>query len=160
MANEIKTRILLKYDSQANWEASDFILKKGEAAVCEMSNTTESGKSAILVKYGNDKDKFIDLPWTSALAADVYAWAKESGISIEAGVTTGAVEEDGAAKVIAGLRWATSDIHPNGALIVDYEYVAKKSDITAALNTLTTDDIGEGVEAWIFNCGDALTNIE
>lgn len=95
MANEIKTRILLKYDSYENWETSEFILKCGEAAVCEMSNTVDtSGDSTILVKYGNDKDKFADLPWTSALAADVYAWAKESGIFIEEGNISGNADND------------------------------------------------------------------
>lgn len=147
MANEIKTRILLKYDSYENWEASEFILKRGEAAVCEMSNTVDtSGDPTILIKYGNGSDKFADLPWTSALAADVYAWAKESGIYIEGGTTTGSTS-DGALKVVTGLRWVATDTHPNGALIVDYAYAAKQSDITSALSTYATQTYVDTAEA-------------
>lgn len=160
MANEIKTRILLKYDSYTNWEASTFILKKGEAAVCEMSNTVDtSGDPTILVKYGNGKDKFADLPWTSALAADVYAWAKESGIYIENGSTTGSAANNGALKVVTGLRWAATDAHPNGALIVDYAYAAQKSDITSALEPYATKTYADQAEADAIStaAGDATT---
>lgn len=147
MAKQINTRILLKYDSYTNWEASEFILKRGEAAVCEMSNTVDtSGDPTILVKYGNGKDKFADLPWTSALAADVYAWAKESGIHIETGNTNGSTA-NGALKVVTGLRWVATDAHPNGALVVDYAYAAQKSDITTALGDYATKEYANQAEA-------------
>ena len=158
MANEIKTRILLKYDSYTNWEASEFILKKGEAAVCEMSNTVDtSGDPTILVKYGNGKDKFADLPWTSALAADVYAWAKESGIHIESGNTNGSTA-NGALKVVTGLRWVATDAHPNGALVVDYAYAAQKSDITTALGDYATKEYANQAEADAVSTAKAYTD--
>lgn len=160
MAKQINTRILLKYDSYTNWEASEFILKKGEAAVCEMSNTVDtSGDPTILVKYGNGEDKFADLPWTSALAADVYAWAKESGIHIETGNTTGTSASNGALKVVTGLRWVATDAHPNGALVVDYAYAAQKSDITTALGDYATKAYADQAEADAIStaAGDATT---
>lgn len=138
MANEIKTRILLKYDSQANWEASSFILKTGEAAVCEMTPVVQGGQSVILIKYGNGKDKFIDLPWASALAADVYAWAKQS-------------PED-------FIKWVNENIeHPvittgteNGTIAVDGTDVAVKGLGSAAYTSADAyapADIDTGVHA-------------
>ena len=86
MANEIKTRIQLKYDSYANWTTHDPVLLKGEIAIAELAATNaqvQNGPNAepqhpILFKVGNGTAKFSALPWASALAADVYAWAKQS----------------------------------------------------------------------------------
>ena len=37
-----------------------------------------------MLKIGNGTGAFKDLPWLSALAADVYPWAKEESISVSA----------------------------------------------------------------------------
>ena len=77
----LKTRIKLKYDTLANWQAdgADVVLLKGEVAICEVptgSSLEQTTPPAILFKVGDGVKTFAQLPWVSGLAADVYAWAK------------------------------------------------------------------------------------
>lgn len=73
MANKtFKTRIMLKYDTLTNWEASSLILKKGEMAIA----TVADGISPV-AKIGDGTHTFKDLSVMGALAADVYSWAKQ-----------------------------------------------------------------------------------
>ena len=75
----LSTRITLKYDTLANWNASQFILKKGEVAICSLDTgetAEQSTPPAVLLKVGDGTRKFSELPWASGLAADVYGWAK------------------------------------------------------------------------------------
>lgn len=83
--NVLQTRIVLRYDTYDNWNKSDIILKKGEAAVCafpgrvidNMSNSRpEYTPPSIGIKIGNGFDYFRFLPWVQAVAADVFEWAK------------------------------------------------------------------------------------
>lgn len=82
MANKtLNTRIKLKYDTLANWQGAgaDVVLLKGEVAICEVptgSTAEQVTPPAILFKVGDGTKTFSELPWASALAADVYAWAK------------------------------------------------------------------------------------
>ena len=93
MATEkiINTRIQLKYDTLANWNAnSSLILRKGEVGICAIptsSSHLQTTPPAIMFKVGDGVvdaqgtvtgTQFKDLPWASALAADVYAWAKKA----------------------------------------------------------------------------------
>ena len=135
MAKQINTRILLKYDSYENWMASSFILKKGEAAICEMKNTVDqSAAPTILVKFGDGSHSFSQLPWSSALAEDVYAWAKADGIQTEEVLAEGASEADGSVKVFTGVAFNKD----TGKLVFTYKYAAKASDITTALSDYAT----------------------
>lgn len=75
----LSTRITLKYDTLANWNASEFLLKKGEVAICSLATgetAEQSTPPAVLLKVGDGVHKFSKLPWASGLAADVYGWAK------------------------------------------------------------------------------------
>lgn len=75
----LSTRITLKYDTLANWNASQSILKKGEVAICSLDTgetVNQSTPPAVLLKVGDGTHKFSELPWASGLAADVYGWAK------------------------------------------------------------------------------------
>ena len=79
----LKTRIKLKYDTLANWQGdgASVVLLKGEVAVCEVptgGSLEQVTPPAILFKVGDGVKTFAQLPWASALAADVYAWAKAS----------------------------------------------------------------------------------
>lgn len=67
-----KTRIMLKYDTLTNWEASSLILKKGEMAIA----TVADGISPV-AKIGDGSKTFSQLSVMGALAADVYSWAKQ-----------------------------------------------------------------------------------
>lgn len=91
MSNTINTKVLLRYDSWDNWvsKGQDLILLAGEVAIAAIENqsiqepgkvdpTTVNTAPTILFKVGDGKTAFKNLPWASALAADVYAWAKKS----------------------------------------------------------------------------------
>ncbi len=90
----LNARFQLKYDTLENWQKADvtgqganLVLKKGEIAFCEIP--TDGGKvgqetpPATMCKVGDGTSKFSELPWLTALAGDVYAWAKKSGIETE-----------------------------------------------------------------------------
>lgn len=82
---EIKTRIQLKYDTYANWQSANTTLNTGEIAIATLATNlaqeaNATTKQPILFKVG--PGKFNDLPWASALAADVYAWAKQSDVAV------------------------------------------------------------------------------
>lgn len=80
------TRILLKYDSLSNWNSSSLVLKAGEVAIATVPTTEAVTKqdsvitppAAVVFKVGDGEHVFKDLPIVSALAADVYGWAKKS----------------------------------------------------------------------------------
>ena len=83
MATEkvLNTRIQLKYDSYANWNSKNPLLKSGEVAIAylataQTTTTPDNGTHPVMFKVG--PGNFNDLPWVSALAADVYGWAKKS----------------------------------------------------------------------------------
>lgn len=91
MANtEFFTRIRLKYDTYENWKDENPVLLEGEIAIVNLTSEIEQNEvdnenkvdggeieSAILIKVGDGKTPFNNLPWLSAKAADVYNWAKQ-----------------------------------------------------------------------------------
>lgn len=92
MANEIfkelKTKIALKYLAYDVWSAESFKTEKplkGEVWFCEVpsGNATATTAPTVLFKVGDGVNTFGALKWGSALAADVYEWAKQSGVKIE-----------------------------------------------------------------------------
>lgn len=74
----LNTRIRLKYDTLANWTSNNPVLLAGELAIVEVPNNVDPIHNAptILIKVGDGSSTFTELGWSSALAADVYAWAK------------------------------------------------------------------------------------
>lgn len=90
MAKEINTRIQLKHDTLANWNSSSIALKYGEAAVAFVDTATTDAHGNIvhvptaLLKFGDatGTKTFKDLPFASALAADVYNWAKAHTVAL------------------------------------------------------------------------------
>ena len=76
----LNTRIQLKYDSYANWSSKNPVLRQGEVAIAYLaeSHTQLEGKDQHPVMFKVGPGNFNDLPWASALAADVHAWAKKS----------------------------------------------------------------------------------
>ena len=76
----IKTRLKLKYDTFANWEKvkTTFVPLKGEVCLIEVPNNVDPIHNApsILFKVGDGTTAFGELKYGSALAADVYSWAK------------------------------------------------------------------------------------
>lgn len=121
MATEkiINTRIQLKYDTLANWNAnSSLILRQGEVGICAIPTapTTDPDKKlqvtppAIMFKVGDGVTPFGSLNWASALAADVYAWAKKSVPNVNdfgdiiAAAREGLISADSVVKTLNGLK--------------------------------------------------------
>ena len=92
MTNEkmLNTRILLKYDTLENWNKSTGILRAGEVAIAtvpEGGSAQEVGSvktPQVLVKVGDGKHTFAKLPYITAKAGDVYAWAKAEKLGKDA----------------------------------------------------------------------------
>ena len=83
MADKIfNVRIRNKYDSYENWRDSSLVLEEGEIAIAyttvdvTLDNGTIEQHPALLMKVGDGEKTFANLPWMSAKAADVPAWAK------------------------------------------------------------------------------------
>ena len=97
MADKIlKTRISLKYDTLEHWQHSTLGLNKGELAIVEIPTADPDNKQLppVMFKVGVDgKKTFNELNWASALAADVYGWAKQSGITVGTSGTGNVVTE-------------------------------------------------------------------
>ena len=92
VVKNLNTRIALKYDSYENWTEHNPVLLKGEIAIAELpvdankpgvgepnaAGSTPAIQNApnILIKVGDGTNHYNDLKFVSALAADVYSWAK------------------------------------------------------------------------------------
>lgn len=110
MANILNTRIQLKYDSFTNWKNNNPTLLSGEVAIVYVESTpTQEVNSVvtpqILFKVG--PGAFNDLPWASGRAADVYNWAKQSGLSIS---------KDGTGNVVSGIEWDATANNGKGGI--------------------------------------------
>jgi hypothetical protein len=80
---KLNTRIQLKYDTLANWNANNgVVLRAGEIGICVIETGSalngDNSRPQILFKVGDGKTQFSNLAWASAKAADVYDWAKQS----------------------------------------------------------------------------------
>jgi hypothetical protein len=81
MEKVIKTRVKLIYKSYQDWQniAESFIPLNGEMCFCEVP-ATESVPKTVLFKVGDGTTVYANLPFGSALASDVYAWAKKENL--------------------------------------------------------------------------------
>lgn len=89
MAN-INTKFLLRIDTYANWTNDQLgegkgalrVLEHGEIGLCEIPTkrtddpVVQTPVPTVLFKVGDGTHTFQELKWASALAADVYDWAK------------------------------------------------------------------------------------
>ena len=77
---KLNTRIALKYDSYAAWTSNNPVLLKGEVAIATVETGDKDQSFTNLpntvIKVGNGSAHYNDLPFLSALAADVHSWAK------------------------------------------------------------------------------------
>ena len=79
MADKIfNTRIQLKYDTYANWQSKNPVLKSGEVGICVIPAETGAvtAEPAILMKVGDGTKTWTQLSFVTGLAGDVYSWAK------------------------------------------------------------------------------------
>ena len=155
MAEKIlNTKILLKYDTYANWTAKNPSLLQGEIAIASLANshtptTPDTGSHPVMFKVG--PGNFNDLPWSSALAADVYGWAKEDKLTV---TKNGA----GTGNVVASIDWDASLNNGKGGLKYEVVSVATSegfAELQGLLNDLndtvsgmyTNDDIDAAIKA-------------
>ena len=93
-AKTLNVRIKNKYDSYENWAASGLVLEPGEIAIAytTVNVTVDNGSieqhPALLMKVGDGEKTFANLPWLSAKAADVPAYAKKSEADFKAWIKT------------------------------------------------------------------------
>lgn len=157
----LNTRIVLKHGTLAEWQAGKYnkseYLKAGEVAVVTLGTDVETNHPAdttnthpILFKVGTGAHHFDALPWASALAADVYDWAKKSEADFITWVNT-VVEHPAAPDLTPYL--IASDITTggaNGTIAIRGTDVAVKGLGSAAYtdsNAYAPADIDTGVHA-------------
>ena len=148
MANEkiLNTRIQLKYDSYENWQKSTITLKTGEIAIAYLGPTKttaelDNGTHPVLMKVG--PGLFKDLPWMSALAADVHAWAKQASLPIVRGDTEGKAEGN----VISGIKFENDQIVYTTASVATSEGMEELQEAVEAIEK----DISDSRAAWLAN---------
>ena len=148
----LNTRIALKYDTLTNWNASEFILKKGEVAICSLANSETAEQStppAVLLKVGDGVHKFRELPWASGLAADVYGWAKAATKPSYLPSEVGADSAGSAASALASAKAYTDQ--KIGALPAQAEYTLETGAADGSL-VLKKDGVAVGdaavVKGW------------
>lgn len=143
----LNTRIALKYDTLTNWNASEFILKKGEVAICSLANSETAEQStppAVLLKVGDGDHKFRELPWASGLAADVYGWAKAATKPSYLPSEVGADSAGSAANALASAKAYTDQKF--GAIPAQAEYTLETGAADGSL-VLKKDGVAVGDDA-------------
>lgn len=152
----LSTRITLKYDTLANWNASEFILKKGEVAICSLDTgetVNQSTPPAVLLKVGDGTHKFSELPWASGLAADVYGWAKAPTKPSYTPSEVGADAAGAAAGALASAKAYTDQ--QIGALPAQAEYTLETGSADGSV-VLKKDGVAVGDPAVIKGFADLL----
>ena len=143
----LNTRIALKYDTLTNWNAAEFILKKGEVAICALANSETAEQStppAVLLKVGDGVHKFRELPWASGLAADVYGGAKAATKPSYTPSEVGADSAGSAASALASAKAYTDQ--QIGALPSQAEYTLETGAADGSL-VLKKDGVAVGDDA-------------
>lgn len=152
MANEIfkeiKTKIALKTLSYAEWDAIKDTYKplKGEVCVCTIpeGNAAATTAPTVMFKVGDGTNFFGALKWASALAADVYGWAKENALFIH---------KDGTGNVVSGVEWDASlnggkgGVKYTTAAVATAEGLKDLQDAVAAIEK----DITDNRDAWVLD---------
>ena len=130
---QIKTKISLRYLDYTTWSAESFKTEKplkGEVWFCAVpqGNATATTAPTMLFKVGDGVNTFGDLKWCSALAADVYDWAKKPEADFITWVNT-IVKHPAAPVITTG--------EANGTIAVDGKDVAVKGLGSAAYTETT-----------------------
>lgn len=148
-----KIRLLTRtYEEWTTTHAADILLK-GEIGICEIpANGIATTAPTVLFKVGDGElpyhteDPSKCLKWASALAADVYAWAKQANLPIE---RADGKNEDGtdkvAGNVISGIYWdETGKIKYTTASVATSEGMAELQETVAGI----AKNIADNRDAW------------
>ena len=152
----LKTRIQLKYDTLANWNAvaSTFVPNKGEVCFVEIptGDTTATTAPTVLFKVGDGMTTWGALKWGSALAADVYAWAKAANkpsyTASEVGVNETAFPGLKKTGTITGITMngaskGTSGVVDLGTVVTD---VSGKQDKAISIDGITATSVNAALK--------------
>lgn len=152
----LKTRIQLRYDTLANWNAvaSTFVPNKGEVCFVEIptGDTTATTAPTVLFKVGDGKATWGALKWGSALAADVYAWAKAANkpsyTASEVGVNETAFPGLKRTGTITGIKMngvskGISGVVDLGTVITD---VSGKQDQAISVDGITATTVNDALK--------------
>lgn len=152
----LKTRIQLKYDTLANWNAvaSTFVPNKGEVCFVEIptGDATATTAPTVLFKVGDGTTTWGALKWGSALAADVYAWAKAANkpsyTASEVGVNETAFPGLKKTGTITGIKMngaskGTSGVVDLGTVITD---VSDKQDQAINIDGITATTVNDALK--------------
>lgn len=152
----LKTRIQLKYDTLANWNAvaSTFVPNKGEVCFVEIptDDATATTAPTVLFKVGDGATTWGALKWGSALAADVYAWAKAASkpsyTASEVGVNETAFPGLKKTGTITGIKMngtskGTSGVVDLGTVVTD---VSGKQDKAISIDGITATSVNAALK--------------
>lgn len=159
----LNTRIQLKYDTLANWQSEAtadkgalLVLKKGELGIVEIPTSSPTAEQvtppAILFKVGDGTTKFKDLPWTSALAADVYTWAKKTNPDVSDFTAVinkareGLISADSVVKSLEGMK-GDINLSTKGYLSKSLDNATKTITISTNFSSKQEAAIESGVTA-------------
>lgn len=155
----LNTRIQLKYDTLSKWQSSVFngndsskYLKAGEIAIVtlapnkEASPANTANQHPLLFKVGTGSHKFDDLPWASALAADVYEWAKVDQNTFLQNLAEAKYEvKDSEGKVTATYEFLTAEEVRNLIAVVAEDVSDLADNVYTKDETLTAEEIADAI---------------
>lgn len=147
----INTRIKLKYDTFENWNKSTLTLKEGEIACATIGAADPANKKLppVMFKVGDGNKTFSQLEWASALAADVYGWAKQASKPSYNFTEVGADKAGSAATALADAKKYTDEKF--GAIPAQAEYTLETGGADGSL-VLKKDGVAVGnaavVKGW------------
>lgn len=144
---QIKTKISLRYLDYATWSAESFKTEKplkGEVWFCSIpqGNANATTAPTMLFKVGDGVNTFGDLKWCSALAADVYDWAKVAGGNV--------FTKDGVGNVVSGIEYdATLNAGKGGFKFTTASVATAEGleDLQEAVEAIEKD-IADNRDAW------------
>ena len=153
----LNVRIALKYDTYANWTANNPVLKAGEVAIATIptgdNNNVSTSLPAVLMKVGDGTSNYNALPFLSAKAADVHAYAKKTETEFIDWIkqiisTEGAYDTKGSAAQALKDAKAYTDALANGAVKANTDAISamdtRMDAAEASITTLTGADTVEG----------------
>jgi len=162
---QLNTKIKLRYDTLKNWQdltvegkGGNLVLLQGEVAFCEVPNAGISGgktvddtgthdyRPTVLFKVGAKDENgnlqaFKDLPWGSALAADVYSWAKQANKPSYNATEIGIVDTDNNITPTT-VEGAIVDLYTTISAITGGASNSIADQIAAQITALTPDEVG------------------
>lgn len=144
---QIKTKISLRYLDYNTWSAESFKAEKplkGEVWFCAVpaGNANATTAPTMLFKIGDGVNTFGDLKWGSALAADVYDWAKVAGANV--------FTKEGTGNVISGIEYDAALNNGKGGFKFTTASVATAQGLGDLLNEVEAikKDINDNRDIW------------